>query len=120
MYKRLPLVAMLFLLGNSRAEAANLAVITNPPTMMNILILGFGIACVGGAFRVYTLVRGGQLSKSWQLFLGGFAVLVLAQLLMIFSAMEIVSLPSFVIPACFVLMAGLFLWGILETKRTLG
>lgn len=114
----LTLVVML-LIGNSSVYAANLAVITAPPTMLDMLILIFGVACAAGAFRVLTLVRGGNLSKSWQLFVGGFSLLVLAQLMRLLSAVEIIFLPTFVVPACFVLMAGLFLYGVLETKRTL-
>jgi hypothetical protein len=35
------------------------------------------------------------------------------------SSFEIIVLPSFVVPASLVLMSGLFLFGIIETKRVL-
>jgi hypothetical protein len=102
-----------------RTEAANFAVITSPPTLLNVFILGFAVACVAGASRVLTLVRGGHLSRSWQLFTAGFVVLVLCQLAILGNAFELITLPSFVVPAGLALMCGLFLYGIFETRRVL-
>jgi len=76
--------------------------------------------CIFGALKVLALVRGGLLSKSWQMFIGGFSALAFSQLLLILNAMDVINLPSFVVPACLMLMSGLFLWGIFETKRILG
>jgi len=45
--------------------------------------------------------------------------LIVIQLLRIFNAIEIIMLPVFVIPTCFLLMMGLFLYGIYEAKRVL-
>ncbi|RKX29478.1 MAG: hypothetical protein DRP47_01695 [Candidatus Zixiibacteriota bacterium] len=112
--------AVLLIISNSRVEAANFAVITAPPTMLNLLILIFGFVCVGVAFRVHTVVRGGQLSRSWIFFMSAFALLVLSQLLSLLQAMEVMSLPGFVIPACLAVMAGLFLYGVLEIRKVLG
>ena len=113
-------LAMLFLCASAgRAEAANFAVIASPPTLFNVLILAVAIACVCGAFKVLALVRGGQLSKSWQFFVAGFGVLGLCQLAMLAGAFEIITLPAFVVPAGLAVMTGLFLFGIIETKRVL-
>ena len=114
------LPALLVLAGAGSAQAANFAVITSPPTLMNFLILIAAVVCLTGSLKVVELIRGGLLSKSWQLFLGGFAVLVLAQLVTLANSLEIVNLPSFVVPALLILMAGLFLYGVHEAKRTLG
>ena len=102
-----------------KVEAANLAVITHPPTLLNVFILVFAVACVVGAGRVLTLVRGGHLSKSWQLFTAGFAILVLCELAILGNAFELIMLPSFVVPGGLAVMCGLFLYGIVETKRVL-
>ena len=103
----------------ARAEAANLAVITNPPTMLNVLVLFCAAACVGGSFKVLSLVRGGRLSRSWQVFLAGFALLAVSQIIMLCQAFEIATLPEFTVPAVLAAVAGLFLYGVLEVKRTL-
>jgi len=110
---------LIVLTAGSRAEAANLAVITAPPTMLNILILVVGIVCAGGAFRVLSVVRGGQLSRSWNFFVAAFAILVVTQVLSVLLAIEVISLPGFVMPACLAIMTGLFLFGVLEAKKTL-
>ncbi|MCK4605915.1 MAG: hypothetical protein KAU35_01330 [candidate division Zixibacteria bacterium] len=114
------LPALLVLAGAGSAQAANFAVIKSPPTLLNFLILIVAVVCMAGSLKVVELIRGGILSKSWQLFLGGFAVLTLAQLATLLNALEIVNLPSFVVPALLILMAGLFLYGVHEAKRTLG
>jgi len=119
MSKKMLLGMLFFVAGASRAEAANFAVITSPPTMLNVFILVFATSCVAGTLKVLALVRGGQLSKSWQLFLAGFGVLVLSELAILANSFEIIMVPSFVIPAGLVLMSGLFLFGIIETKRAL-
>ncbi len=120
MKKTLILSSVLLLLLSTDARAANLAVITSTPTIWHLLVLGVAVACIALAFKVLMLVRGGLLSRSWQFFLGGFAALVLAQLILILDAIEVIVLPGFVVPICFIVMTGLFLWGVLETKRTLG
>ncbi len=102
-----------------RVEAANFAVITSPPTLLNILILGIAVAGVRGAVRVLSLVRGGQLSRSWQYFVAAFVMLGLSQLAVLGRAFEVFSLPAIIVPAGFAVMTGLFLLGIIETKRAL-
>ena len=110
---------LIVLTAGSRAEAANLAVITTPPTMLNIVILVCGIICAGGAFRVLSAVRGGQLSRCWNFFVAAFGLLVVTQFLSVLNAIEVFALPGFVMPACLAAMTGLFLLGVLEAKKTL-
>lgn len=108
------------LLMSSTAHAANVAVIATPPTLLDTLVLGLAIFATVTSMKVFDLVRGGLLSRSWQLFAGGFAALALAQLLRILNAMEILSLPSFVVPAVVMIMIGLFIMGVIQTRKTLG
>ncbi len=119
MNRSLLLGTLMVLAIGSRAEAANLAVIATPPTMLNIVILVFGVVCAGGAFRVLTSVRGGQLSRCWNFFVAAFGLLVVTQLLSVLGAIELFALPGFVMPACLAGMTGLFLLGVLEAKKTL-
>ncbi len=117
--KRIIFITFTLMMICSNAYAVNLAVITSAPTMMDILILICGIGCVLGAIKIIGLVKGGKFSKCWQFLLGGFSVLILVQLLQIFNALEIIMLPEFIVPVCFILMLGLFLYGIYEAKRVL-
>ncbi|MFZ5980553.1 MAG: hypothetical protein ACOYVF_07955 [Candidatus Zixiibacteriota bacterium] len=110
----------LFIVGSaSSSQAANLAVITSPPTILNILVLLFAFACFFICFQVLNLVRGGQLSRSWQMFMFGFALLALSQVAYLLTVFEIFVVPSFTVPALMTLMVGLFLYGMFEMKRVL-
>ncbi|MCK4574460.1 MAG: hypothetical protein KAU36_08810 [candidate division Zixibacteria bacterium] len=118
--KKIVLFSLAFsALGTSQAWAANFAVITSPPTLLHFFILAAAVGCLIGSFKVLSLVKGGQLSKSWQIFMLGFIVLALCQLAILFRDFEIVGLPVFVIPAMLFLMSGLFLYGVFEAGRTL-
>lgn len=110
---------LIVLTAGSRAEAANLAVMTTPPTMLSMVILVFGVVCAGGAWRVLSAVRGGQMSRCWNFFVAAFGLLVVTQLLNVLGAIEVLALPGFVLPACLAAMTGLFLLGVLEAKKTL-
>ena len=103
----------------SRAEAANIAVITNPPTFLNLLVFVGAVVCTTGAVQVFSLIRGGRLSRSWQWFIGGFAALALAEIILLCQMFELLTLPEFVVPTLLLAMAALFLYGVLEIKRTL-
>lgn len=113
-------IAGLILLLSPAANAANLAMIANPPTIFSMLLLIVAAAGLFGAFKVAELVRGGLLSKSWQLFIIGFVVLVLSQVASLLHDFEILALPSFVVPMMLVVMMGIFTYGVFEAKRTLG
>lgn len=103
----------------SSAHAATFVLLVQTPNLLNLALLALAGACSVGSFQVLTLVRGGMLAKSWQLFLAGFVMLTLAQLLSLFNAVQIMALPSYVLPLMYSGMAGLFLYGIFETRRTL-
>jgi hypothetical protein len=111
--------AALVLLLSPAAHAANLAVITNPPTIFNVVVLAMAVVGLVGAFRVADLVRGGLLFRSWQLFIIGFVALALAQAAVLVQTFEVVALPSFVVPMLLVVMVGLFAYGVFEARRTL-
>lgn len=103
----------------TRAEAANLAVITSPPTLLNVIICLVALAAVILCWQVASVVRGGLLSKSWQSFMAAFGLLAVSQGLSVAGTIELLQLPNFVVPAILVAMSGLFVYGIMWTKRTL-
>ena len=101
------------------AHADEVAVIANPPTFFTFAIFAGACACIAVCFQVLMLVRGGQLSRSWQLFLAGFCVLGVSQLGMILHNFGVISMPSWLVPTLLAVMAGVFFWGLYETKRML-
>ncbi|MDX9857361.1 MAG: hypothetical protein RBT76_06205 [candidate division Zixibacteria bacterium] len=119
MKRILSLSALIGLIASGRADAANLAVIANPPTLLSGAVFLVAIGCLVLCIQVLGTVRGGLLSKSWQIFLIGFGLLALSQILWLLQTIEVVHLPSFVVPALLTAMGGTFLYGLMVTKRTL-
>jgi hypothetical protein len=72
------------------------------------------------SLKVLMLVKGGQLARGVQMFVGAFALLTLCQLAVVFGTIEVVSVPSFVPPLMLSAMVGLFLYGLLQIRRVLG
>jgi len=118
--KKIVLSAIALALAADTAHAANLAVITTPPAMLNALVLIGAVVCGVSAFKVMNTVRGGMLARSWRMFIIGFVVLVLSQAAWLVDVLEVYGLPSFVGPALLTVAIGFLLYGILETKKALG
>ncbi len=102
-----------------RTEAANFAVITAPPTILNLGVLILALAAIVIGTQLLGAVRGGSLSRPWQIMVGGFVVLALGQTATLLQTFEIVMLPTWAAPSLMVLWAGVFFYGLFETKRTL-
>jgi hypothetical protein len=120
MVKKTVMTSLLVAACAASANAAGVAVITRPPTLLSGVLMVGAVVCAVVAYQVHGLVRGGALSKSWRYFVVGFILLALSQLLSVLGALEVLSLPSFVGPALLVIMAGFFFLGVWETRRTLG
>ena len=101
------------------AQAANLAVITSPPTFLSVFALLVSCAGLAFCFQVVSLVKGGLFSRIWQLFVIGFALLALSQVSVLLNHFELMVVPGFVLPALLLAMAGVFSYGIIEAKRIL-
>ena len=102
-----------------RTEAANFAVITAPPTLLNLGVLALALAAIVIGMQLLGTVRGGMLSRPWQIMVAGFVVLALGQVATLLQTFEIVILPAWVAPSLMVLWAGVFFYALFETKRTL-
>ena len=105
--------------ASSKAMAANIAVITSPPTLLTFVVFGVAIGCLVGSVKLLSVLKGGLLFRSWQIIMFGFGVLAVSQMASLLSDFEIVNLPDFVSPALWVVVCGLFLYGIFEAKKTL-
>ena len=102
-----------------RTEAANFAVITAPPTILNLCVLALSLAGIVIGLQLLGVIRGGLLSRPWQIMVAGFAVLALGQITTLLQTFEIVVLPTWAAPSLMVLWAGVFFYGLFETKRAL-
>jgi predicted membrane channel-forming protein YqfA (hemolysin III family) len=111
-------IALAFLMTND-ANAANFAMITSPPTMFSFFVLVIAGFCLVGSFQILNQVRGGLLSRSWQMFFIGFVLLAISQLGHIAASLEILMLPVYFMPGVLVLMAGVFAYGVYNARRTL-
>lgn len=120
MRKSLPIAVAVTLGTAGTTQAANLAVITSPPTILNIAILLLAGAAAAVCVRVLAAVKGGYLAKSWLLFMAGFGVLALGQLLSLLQALEMISLPIWVTPGLAVVWVSVFFYGVFDAKRILG
>jgi len=109
----------LMLSQTGSAQAANLAVITSPPTILNLVILLVAIGAIVVGLKLLDALRGGLLQKSWKMFLIGFAVLVLAQASALLQTFEIMALPIWVTPGLMAVWSGLFFYAVFETRRVL-
>ncbi len=102
------------------AHAANFAVITSAPNLLNLAVLIAAVVGVVGGVRVLSLVKGGTLARTWQVFVLALGVLIITQMAQLGHQVELFSLPTFAVPALLVVSVGLFVYGIFETKRVLG
>ena len=112
-------LSLFFTLCSTNVFAANFAVITSPPTILSIVVFLAGIGCLFGTVKILSILRGGLLFRSWQIFMTAFVALAVSQLANLINDFEIFIMPSFVVPALLTLAIGLFLYGVFETKKTL-
>jgi hypothetical protein len=97
-----------------------IAVSNTPPLLLTLIVLGCSCACVAFCIQVLSLVRGGQLSRSWFLFTTGFAILALSQVVVLLNGFGVIPNIRFLFPSLLILMSGLFVYGLYDTKRVLG
>lgn len=113
-------LSLILIIGLSdRAEAANLAMIASTPNLLNLAVLGLSVAAIVVGIQLLKIIRGGYLSRAWQIFLAGFGVLAICQILALVNALEIAAVPGWVVPALTTVWAGVFFYGVFETKKVL-
>jgi hypothetical protein len=104
----------------AQAQAANFAVITAPPTALSVIILIAAAVALFFCSQVWSSVKGGQLSRIWQLFMIGLLLLVINRALSLLNDFQIAMMPEFLAPAVMAMMAGAFVYGMMEAKRVFG
>ncbi len=101
------------------SSAANFAALAQPGNAIAVIILLAAIVCCALSAQVVGLVKGGQLSRSWQVFLIGFLLLAVSQVLAVLAALEVFVAPEWVAPLLLGVMTALFGYGLFQTKRIL-
>ena len=94
-------------------------VAATPPLLVTIVLLLCACACVAFSVQVFMLIKGGQLSRSWLILTFGFVILALTQIVTLLAGFGIISASRYLTPALLVVMTGLFIYGLYETKRAL-
>jgi hypothetical protein len=88
-------------------------------SIFNLILLICAIIGLLWAIRILALVRGGLMSKSWQMIVLGFACLAMAQILILGEKVNILPLPGYVATLFYILMAGTWLAGLYQTRKIL-
>ncbi len=88
--------------------------------MINIVVLVCAAVCLAWALKILTLVKGGLISKSWQMFVIGFCFLIAAQLAVVGEKVGLIMMPTYISTALYLLMTITWLAGLYQTRKVLG
>lgn len=88
--------------------------------IVNIAMLLGALIGLIWSLKVMTLVKGGLMSRSWQMFSLGFIFLLLARALAIGKSINAFSLPEIVPAVLYLLMVLMWLVGVYQSKKILG
>ena len=89
-------------------------------SIVHIISLLCALICLIWAMKILSYVRGGSMSKSWQMFVLGFGFLVIAQILALSKNTGLMILPEYFSAVIYLLMAMTWLVGLYQTRRVLG
>lgn len=108
------------LLGSGDLMAANGTGEASAATVgTHLALLVFGLLCFAVCFRIYALLRGGELSTGWQVFTAAFLMLSLAEAMNLSISLEFFSLPGELVNVLRVLALFLLFWGVTKIKKSL-
>lgn len=123
--KRIGAVAALTLipaLGLTETAQAgiNPALFYTPSGILEVLIFLGSLICLLWSAKVMSLVKGGLLSRTWQMFSLGFGFLLIASLLSLGETVNIMKFPAYVFGALYLFMIVTWLVGLFQVKKALG
>jgi hypothetical protein len=113
-------IPLFVLSGWTRAEAADFSHISDVSVILNLVILAGTVSCLIVALKVLSLVRGGALSRPWQLFIVSFISLAAAQVLALFQNLDILRMTFDLSSVLYVATVILWFAGIFHTRKVLG
>lgn len=115
------LVVILGIMTTAPAYASfNPNMVYSTAAIINIVVLICAAICLIWAMKILTLVKGGLISKSWQMFVIGFCFLIGAQLTVIGGEIGLFIVPAYISTALYLLMTITWLAGLYQTRKVLG
>jgi len=87
--------------------------------LINVALILSILICLIWSMRVMSLVKGGLMSKSWQMFTIGFVFLLFARFLVVSESINLFEAPDYIATAFYGFMVITWLIGIYRTKRIL-
>jgi hypothetical protein len=113
-------ILLVVLVGNAAQASIKIEDFYTTTSIFDIILLVCALICLLWSLRIMSLVRGGLMSKSWQMFVLGFCFLVIAQVFTLGENARLFFLPGYVSTALYLLMAIMWLGGLYRTRRILG
>nr|MBN2276705.1 hypothetical protein [candidate division Zixibacteria bacterium] len=115
------IIALMVLGSHQPARAAfNMDNLSSPSGLINIVVLLCAVICLVWALKIMSLVRGGLISKSWQMFALGFSFLIMAQVIVVLQEAGFFSVPGYLTTALYLIMTITWLMGLYQTRKVLG
>jgi hypothetical protein len=88
--------------------------------IFNTILLICAAICLIWSLKILSLVRGGLISRSWQMFALGFSFLTLAQMIVVGESAGFFAIPAYVTTVLYLLMTFTWLVGLYQTRKVLG
>jgi hypothetical protein len=87
--------------------------------VVDVLLLIAGLVCFSLCLKVFSLLRGGELSPGWQLLAISFLIFSIGQGLGLLIALEFMSIPQNAISAINVVALFMIVFGVAKIKKSL-
>ncbi len=113
-------MAMVLGLMESARAAIQTQELFRPNGILDLALFVGAAFCLWWSARVMSLVKGGLMSKGWQMFSLGFGFLLLARLLAIGETIKLATLPNYIPAAVYLVMVVIWSLGLYQTRKVLG
>lgn len=105
---------------NAHAATPDFTLLLAIPALMDQALFLISLVAIAISFKVYSLVKGGLLAKSWQMFVVGLLCLAIAQLFELAHLVGLFVPPDALRPGILICMVGLWLYGAYAARNALG
>lgn len=86
---------------------------------IDVLLLVAGLLCFSMCMKIFTLLKGGELSPGWQLLSVSFLIFSIGQALGISRELDFIALPKSAVSALHVLALFMIVLGVARIKKSL-
>lgn len=86
---------------------------------IDVLLLVAGLLCFSMCMKIFTLLKGGELSPGWQLLSVSFLIFAIGQALSISRELDFIALPKSAVSALHVLALFMIVLGVARIKKSL-